>query len=128
MKRHQDHLKTVVVTLAISMFALSAASETIIRKSTTHFSIGGRTGPGGFASDIDDVCAVVHGPQRIPDRVGRRGIQPAVGKRVRRDIDDGHDQASGAERDLPAMRELPGHRIEGRGQFCAFHGAREFSC
>ncbi|MDB5550024.1 MAG: hypothetical protein JWL86_8 [Rhizobium sp.] len=48
MKRHQDHLKTVLAALAISMVALPAASETIIRKSTTYFSIGGRT-----ASDLD---------------------------------------------------------------------------
>ena len=48
MKRYRDHLKTVLVTLAISMVALPAASETIIRKSTTYFAIGGRT-----ASDLD---------------------------------------------------------------------------
>jgi predicted secreted Zn-dependent protease len=48
MKRYRDHLKTVIVALALSATALPAASETIIRKSITYFSIGGRT-----ASDLD---------------------------------------------------------------------------
>ncbi|CAN7375982.1 DUF922 domain-containing Zn-dependent protease [Rhizobium sp. LjRoot254] len=48
MKWYQDHLKTVIVALALSAIALPAASETIIRKSITYFSIGGRT-----ASDLD---------------------------------------------------------------------------
>ena len=56
MKRYRDHLKTVLVTLAISMVALPAASETIIRKSTTYFAIGGRT-----ASDLDREMSR-HGP------------------------------------------------------------------
>lgn len=48
MKRYQDHLKTALVTLAISVVALPTAGETIISKSITYFSIGGRT-----ASDLD---------------------------------------------------------------------------
>ncbi|UVC10903.1 DUF922 domain-containing protein [Rhizobium sp. TH2] len=48
MKWYQDHLKTVIVALALSAIALPAASETIIRKSITYFSIGGST-----ASDLD---------------------------------------------------------------------------
>lgn len=48
MKRYQDHLKTVLVTLAVSTVALPAVGETIISKSITYFSIGGRT-----ASDLD---------------------------------------------------------------------------
>jgi predicted secreted Zn-dependent protease len=48
MKWYQDHLKTVIVALALSATALPAASETIIRKSITYFSIGGST-----ASDLD---------------------------------------------------------------------------
>lgn len=48
MKRYQVQPKTAFVMLAIAMIALPAGGETIIRKSTTYFSIGGRT-----ASDLD---------------------------------------------------------------------------
>jgi predicted secreted Zn-dependent protease len=48
MKRYQDHLKTVIVALAISAITLPASSETVISKSITYFSIGGST-----ASDLD---------------------------------------------------------------------------
>lgn len=48
MKRYQVHLKTAILTIAVSLFGLPTAGETIIRKSTTYFSIGGRT-----ASDLD---------------------------------------------------------------------------
>jgi len=64
MKRYQDNLKTVLVTLAVSMVAFPAGSETIIRKSTTYFSIGGRT-----ASDLDREMSRV-GP--LSQTTGRR--------------------------------------------------------
>lgn len=49
MKRHRDHLTTIVAALAMSLAALPASGETIIRKSITYFSIGGRT-----AADLDN--------------------------------------------------------------------------
>lgn len=49
MKRHRDHLTTIVAALAMSLAAIPASGETIIRKSTTYFSIGGRT-----AADLDN--------------------------------------------------------------------------
>ena len=48
MKRHKTHLTTFLAALVMSLAAMPASSETIIRKSITYFSIGGRT-----ASDLD---------------------------------------------------------------------------
>lgn len=102
MKRYQDQLKTVIVALAFSAIALPAASETIIRKSITYFSIGGRT-----ASDLDREMSR-RGP--VSQTTGRRhpgatqikfnGSATFIGK-------DGHCHIGGAKVSLSTKLVLP---------------------
>ncbi len=54
-----------------------------------------RTGPGGFAADVDDVSALPGEAQALRGGILGGGEVAAVGEAVRRDIDHAHDQRVG---------------------------------
>jgi len=69
----------------------------------------GRVDPGGarpgrLPADVDEIGAVRDHPQPGAHRVGRLGVGPAVGERVRGDVDDAHHPGRPG-------REQPGHRV-----------------
>ena len=76
-----------------------------------NFFLGGHgvgTRTRGLAADVDEVgSARLHLDRR---RFGRAGIeiQPAVGKRIRGDVEDAHDQRAAAE-----MERAPARQVEG---------------
>ena len=76
-----------------------------------------RARPRGLAAHVDEVCTRVHHPQR---RVYRRADalkRAAVGERVRRDVQDAHDEGSLAEFEPAAIGErhgVPASRLHRR--------------
>ena len=76
-------------------------------------------GPRRFRADVDDVGALRDHVARMRDR--RLGVEKlaAVGKGIRRDIEDAHDERALAGQKL-AQERRAGRRKSGRGQGTGF--------
>ena len=61
-------------------------------------------GPRGFSSYINDVRAFVEHLHGMSDGMVSRKKLAAIGKRIRRDVQDSHDQGARAELELPAAQ------------------------
>lgn len=69
-----------------------------------------RTRAAGFPADVEDVGPLLDQPLAMAQRGGRGGMLPAVGERVRGDVDDAHHPGS-AQVDAKTSG-LPEHRAE----------------
>ena len=63
--------------------------------------------PGGFAADIDDCCAFCGHETRMRHGLVRCAELPAIGKTVRRHVQNAHQPRLGAEFKLPSVGKLP---------------------
>ena len=71
----------------------------------------------GFTADVEDVGAVRNHPQAVRDGARRIEAHAAVGERIRRDVEDAHDQRTFAELEGRACRG--GGRCRGFAASCA---------
>ena len=63
--------------------------------------------PGGFAADIDDCCAFCGHETRMRHGLVWCAEVPAIGKTVRRHVQNAHQPRLGAEFELPSVGKLP---------------------
>ena len=95
------------------------------RRSSSSAGTGSAPGPRRLAADVEDVRALVDHPQPVVDR--RAGIEAhaAVGKRIRRDVEDPHDERALAQLERRAARKRNGValRVEIMGQTGEGHEA-----
>src|SRR3990172_1048967 len=75
-----------------------------------------RTGTRGFAADVEQVGAFRYQALRISQRIITLQMLPAIRKRIRRDIDDTHDQRPG-EIELEGAAEKHVKGEGGRGKW-----------
>jgi hypothetical protein len=60
-------------------------------------------GFGGFSADIDDICALFLKLDRAGEGAVGVKIEPAIGERIGRDVEDAHDEGAFAETNLSVL-------------------------